>query len=166
MIKAAVEPWIEAPLKRFVDDAGVMLALLLHPSGQVQAQHGFTRAVDIMSACALAAAIHVSAGELGRQLDGKPFEGLHHAGKNRQVYMAETNTQRGPYILLTVFDEESSLGLVRLYFDEFRTNLSQAAPELMPQPSAALAENFEQELNTNLNALFGRTPEMKVTRDR
>jgi hypothetical protein len=156
MIKASVEPWIEAPLKRFVDDAGVVLALLLHPSGQVQAQHGFTRAVDIMSACALAAAIHVSAGELGRQLEGKPFAGLHHAGKDRQVYMAETQTQRGPYILLTVFDRESSLGLVRLYFDEFSANLRKAAPEPVEQPKAALAENFEQELNSNLNALFGR----------
>ena len=156
MIKASVEPWIEAPLKRFVDDAGVVLALLLHPSGQVQAQHGFTRAVDIMSACALAAAIHVSAGELGRQLDGKPFDGLHHAGKIRQVYMAETQTQRGPYILLTVFDGESSLGLVRMYFDEFRANLAQAAPEPVAPSRPALAENFAQELNTNLNALFGR----------
>ena len=140
MIKASVEPWIEAPLKRFVDDAGVVLALLLHPSGQVQAQHGFTRAVDIMSACALAAAIHVSSGELGRQLDGKPFAGLHHAGKNRQVYMAETQTQRGSYILLTVFDHESSLGLVRLYFDEFRANLARAAPVVSVNPVLILLE--------------------------
>jgi hypothetical protein len=156
MIKASVEPWIEAPLKRFVDDAGVVLALLLHPSGQVQAQHGFTRAVDIMSACALAAAIHVSAAELGRQLDGKPFGGLHHAGKDRQVFLAETQTQRGPYILLTVFDHESSLGLVRLYFDEFRTNLADAAPIPVAPPEVTLDVNFEKELNSNLNQLFGR----------
>jgi hypothetical protein len=156
VIKAAVEPWIEAPLKRFVDDAGVMLALLLHPSGQVLAQHGFTRAVDIMAACALAAAIHVSAAELGRQLDGKPFGGLHHAGKERQVFLAETQTQRGPYILLTVFDHESSLGLVQLYFNEFSASLTQVVPPPVVEPTAALAENFEQELNSNLNALFGR----------
>ena len=156
MIKAAVEPWIEDPLKRFVDDAGVVLALLLHPSGSVLAQHGFTRAVDIMSACALAAAIHVSAAELGKQLDGKPFAGLHHAGKQRQVFLAETQTQRGPYILLTVFDRESSLGLVRMYFEEFRVNLAQAVPPPVEQPKAALSENFESELNSNLNALFGR----------
>jgi hypothetical protein len=156
VIKASVEPWIEAPLKRFVDDAGVVLALLLHPSGQVQAQHGFTRAVDIMSACALAAAIHVSSAELGRQLDGKPFGGLHHAGKARQVFLAETQTQRGPYILLTVFDHESSLGLVRLYFDEFRVSLAEAAPPPLATPEVTLAANFEQELNSNLNALFGR----------
>jgi hypothetical protein len=157
VIKASVEPWIEAPLKRFVDDAGVVLALLLHPSGQVQAQHGFTRAVDIMSACALAAAIHVSSAELGRQLDGKPFGGLHHAGKARQVFLAETQTQRGPYILLTVFDHESSLGLVRLYFDEFRVSLAEAAPPPQAAPEVTLNKDFEKELNSNLNALFGRT---------
>jgi len=156
MIKASVEPWIEAPLKRFVDDAGVVLALLLHPTGQVQAQHGFTRAVDIMSACALAAAIHVSSAELGRQLDGKPFGGLHHAGKERQVFLAETQTQRGPYILLTVFDHESSLGLVQLYFDEFRANLAGAAPIPVAPPAVTLNEDFEKELNSNLNFLFGR----------
>ena len=70
--------------------------------------------------------------------------------------MAETQTQRGPYILLTVFDSESSLGLVRMYFDEFRANLAQATPAPQTQRVPALAENFEHELNTNLNALFGR----------
>ena len=49
MQMTVVETWIEGPLKRFVDDAGAELALLLHPSGQVLAQHGFARAVDVMS---------------------------------------------------------------------------------------------------------------------
>jgi hypothetical protein len=156
VIRSSVEPWIEAPLKRFVDDAGVVLALLLHPSGQVQAQHGFTRAVDIMSACALAAAIHVSSAELGRQLDGKPFAALHHAGRLRQVFLADTQTQRGPYILLTVFDRESSLGLVRMFFDEFRVRLAKAAPPPPEPQPPALKADFETDLNSNLNALFGR----------
>jgi hypothetical protein len=156
VIKTSVEPWIEEPLKHFVDEAGVSLALLLLPSGQVLAQHGFSRAMDIMSACALAAAIHASSAELGRQLDGKPFAGLHHAGKDRQIFLAEAQTPRGPYIFLTVFDEDSSLGLVRMYFDEFRVNLANAAP---PPPDALepmLNENFERELNRNLAVLFGR----------
>lgn len=156
MIKATVEPWIEDPLRRFVQDAGVVLALLLHPSGQVLAQYGFTRAMDIMSACALAAAINASADELGRQLDGKPFAGLHHAGKSRQVFLAEARTNRGPYIFLTVFDGESSLGLVRVYFDEFRANLASAAPPPVAAPEKMLNENFEMELNKNLAMLFGR----------
>jgi len=156
MIRASVEPWIEEPLKRFVDDAGVSLALLLLPTGQVLAQHGFSRAMDIMSACALAAAIHASSSELGRQLEGKPFDALHQPGTDRQVFLAGAQTQRGPYILLTVFDQDSSLGLVRMYFDEFRTNLANAAPAAVAAAEPVINENFERELNRNLAMLFGR----------
>jgi len=156
MIRATVEPWIEDPLRTFVHDAGVVLALLLHPNGQVLAQHGFTRAVDIMSACALAAAIHASSSELGKQLEGKAFTGLHHAGKKRQMFLAETQTASGAYIFLTVFDSESSLGLVTLYFKEFQENLASAAPAPIAPPAPTISENFEGELNKNLAALFGR----------
>jgi predicted regulator of Ras-like GTPase activity (Roadblock/LC7/MglB family) len=152
----AVEPWVEMPLRKFVEEARTVLALLLHPSGQVIAQFGFARAVDVMSACALAAAIQASAGELGRQLDGRPFRGLHHAGRDRQLYLAEAATPRGAFIFLTVFDQESSLGLVRLYFDEFCKNLAAAAPAAPRRQEPVLEEKFEQELNRNLAALFGR----------
>jgi hypothetical protein len=155
MIKTSVEPWIEEPLHAFVKDAGVELALLLHPSGQVLAQHGFLRAIDVMSACALAAAIHASAAELGRQLEGKPFSELH-AGNAQQLFIAEAETVRGPYIFLAVFDRSSSLGLVRLYFGELRVNLSNAAPPPAHPTEPVLNENFEGELNKNLSLLFGR----------
>jgi hypothetical protein len=152
---AVVETWVEEPLRRFVSEARVRLALLLHPSGQVLAQSGFTRAVDVMSACALAAAIHASAGELGKQLEGKPFHVLHHAGRLRQIFMAPARTPRGLYIFLTVFDQESSLGLVQLYFGEFAARLADAAPTVEPPP-VVLAEDFERDLNRNLATLFGR----------
>jgi hypothetical protein len=151
-----VESWIEAPLKQFVSDAGAELALLLHPSGQVLAQHGFARAVDVMSACALAAGIHASAGELGKLLDGRPFRGLHHVGRERQIFLAEALWQRGSYIFLTVFGSESSLGLVRLYFDELVAALVAAAPTQAIPATPALAEHFERDLNRNLAVLFGR----------
>ena len=152
----AVEPWVEAPLRQFVEDARTVLALLLHPSGQVMAQYGFARAVDVMSACALAAAIHASSGELGRQLEGRPFRGLHHAGKDRQLFLAEAATPRGSFIVLTVFDQESSLGLVRMYFDEFTKQLVAAAPPPPRHVEPVLEQQFERELNKNLATLFGR----------
>ena len=151
-----VESWIERPLKQFVSDAGAELALLLHPSGQVLAQHGFARAVDVMSACALAAGIHASAGELGKLLDGRPFRGLHHVGRERQIFLAEALWPRGAYIFLTVFGSESSLGLVRLYFDELVLSLAAAAPNEVVPTTPALAEHFERDLNRNLAVLFGR----------
>jgi len=156
MIIATVEPWVEAPLKRFVDDARARLALLLHPSGQVVAQAGFTREVDVMSACALAAASHATSGELGRQVDGRAFRSLHYAGPERQLFLAPVHTARGSYICLTVFNVESSLGLVRMYFEELSRDMASAAPALPKLRQPALAADFELELNKNLAALFGR----------
>jgi hypothetical protein len=153
---AVVERWVEGPLRHFVDDAQVLLALVLTPSGQVLGQHGFTRAVDVMSACALAAAIHASSAELGRLLQGKPFGGLHHSGTTRQVFLAPAQTPRGVLLCLTVFDEATSYGLVQLYFDELRGRLAAVAPAPAGLPPAILAETFEQDLDRNLAALFRR----------
>jgi predicted regulator of Ras-like GTPase activity (Roadblock/LC7/MglB family) len=155
-MRTAVEPWLEEPLHRFIDDARVRLALLLESSGRVLAQHGFTRSIDVMSACALAAAIHASAAEIGRQLDGSPFTSLHHPGTNRQIFLGELPTTRGSHILLTVFDDATSIGLVRLYFAELSRRLAAAAPAVVAPASAPSFVDFESDLNRNLAKLFGR----------
>ena len=155
-MRTAVESWIEEPLGRFVDDARVRLVLLLESSGQVLAQHGFTRSIDVMSACALAAAIHASAAEIGRQLDGNAFTSLHHPGRNRQIFLGELPTTRGTHILLTVFDESTSIGLVRLYFAELTKRLAAAAPAFVPVAEPPSLVDFESDLNRNLAKLFGR----------
>ena len=149
------EPWVEAPLRQFLDDARVRIAVLMHPSGQVLGQSGFGRSTDVMTACALAAAINASAAELGRQLDGKPFGGLHYAGQSQQLFLGGVPTARGGLLLLTVFDESSSLGLVQVFFEEFRQRIKAVAPADDPS-GGALATDFEGELNRNLAALFGR----------
>ena len=155
-MRTAVEPWLEEPLSRFIADARVQLALLLDTSGRVLAQHGFTRSIDVMSACALAAAIHATAGEIGRQLDGNPFTTLHHPGRDRQIFLGELPTTRGTHILLSVFDESTSIGLVRLYFAELTKRLAAATPALVPVAEAPSLVDFESDLNRNLAKLFGR----------
>ena len=156
MRTAAVEAWIEEPLIKFIGDARVRLALLLESSGRVMAQHGFTRSIDVMSACALAAAIHASAAEIGRQLDGNPFTTLHHPGQERQIFLGELPTARGAHILLTVFDDATSIGLVRLYFTELSRRLAAAAPAVVTVSAAPTFVDFESDLNRNLAKLFGR----------
>jgi hypothetical protein len=152
---SVAENWVEAPLKQFVDEARVQLAVLLNPSGQVLGQFGFARSVDVMTACALAAATTASSAELGRQVNGKPFAGLHYAGRVRQIFLGHVATATGSLILLTVFDDESSLGLVQVFFAEFCASLATIVPE-EPPVSPALAEDFERELNRNLAVMFGR----------
>ena len=157
MTTAVVEAWVEAPVRGFLRDSGAIIALLLHPSGQVMAQHGFARAVDVMSACALAAAIHASSGELGKRLDGRAFTELHHAGVTRGMYLTECATPAGRFLLLAVFDAATSLGIVRLYAEEFGVALAAAAPPPLAVQEPVLAINFERDLNRNLASLFGRS---------
>ena len=155
-MRTAVETWIEEPLLKFIDDSRVRLVLLLQTSGQVLAQHGFTRSVDVMSACALAAAIRATAAEIGRHLDGSGFTTLHHAGQERQIFLGELSTARGVHVLLTVFDDATSIGLVRLYFAELSARLAAATPSPVIAPSSPGLVDFEADLNRNLAKLFGR----------
>jgi len=153
---SVVAPWVEAPLKQFVDDARVEIAVLMHPSGQVLGQYGFARSIDVMSACALASAIHASSAELGRQLEGKPFSALHYTGRDRQIFLGAIPAHGSTLVLLAVFDAESSLGLVQLFLEEFKARIAASTPPPVSDQAPAMAEDFERDLNRNLAQLFGR----------
>ena len=140
------------PLQAFVRDARVRMALVLETSGKVLAQHGFTRSLDVMSACSLVSAIHASASELGKLLEGEPFGPLHHGGTERQVFLAPFRCGGRTVLLLAVFDASSSLGIVRLFWSEF-ARLVADAPR---SPMTEQASEFERELQHNLAVLFGR----------
>lgn len=148
------EAWVAAPLTKLMEDARLISGVLLYPTGRAVGQFGFSNAADVMSICALTSAINASARELGRQLDGKPFYELHHAGAERQVFMARASAAGQEFLFVGVFDSESSLGVVEIYFGEFQKALEKLRPErqaAVPLP----AGDFEGELNRSLDALFG-----------
>lgn len=150
---ASVAPWLSGPLTEFVRQSRVSLAVALEPSGRVLAQHGFTRSLDVMSVCSLVAAIHASASELGKQLNGTPFGPLHHGGTGRQVFLAPAATQSGTVLLLVVFDDRTSLGVVRHFFSAFARSLEGVTPTEAPGTRTG---DFEKDLGRNLAVLFGR----------
>ena len=148
------EPWVTEPLKRLRDDARLLSGVLLYPSGKVVGQFGFTNSADVMSICALTSAINASARELGRQLDGKPFYEMHHSGTGKQVFMARCSAGSQEFLFVGVFDGESSLGVVEIYFAEFQASLAKLRPDAAP-PAIGPSGDFEGELNRSLDALFG-----------
>ena len=153
MIQGSVSAkWLDAPLKRFVQDSRVQRAVVLRTDGKVLGQFGFHSSAEVKTACALAAAINATGRELGKQLAGRPFLGMHQGGRNQGVFMGACAAAGKDCLLLASFDRESTLGLVRLYFGEFRDALGGAdggahTPEL-PQ-------DLESDLNSSLDALFG-----------
>ena len=149
----AVEAWTVEPLERFVKEAGARLTLLMTPSGQVLAQYGFTRAVDVMAAAALGAAIVSSTAELARMLEEPRFSALNHQGMRHGIFIAGFDSPRGALLALVVYGTTSSFGLVQLFFEDFQRDLRAACP-VPEEQRPLLAENFERELNESLASLF------------
>ena len=151
----ALEPWVVQPLESFLAESAARLTLLMTSSGQVVAQHGFSRSLDVMTAAALGAGIVASTDELARLMGGATFEALVHHGQRQSCMLAAFGTPRGRWIGLVVFGPETSVGIVRLFFEQMVQQLAAAASR--EQPAAPmLAENFETELDSSLKALFGR----------
>ncbi|HET9294771.1 MAG TPA: roadblock/LC7 domain-containing protein [Gemmatimonadales bacterium] len=150
-----IEPWVAEPLHRFLSESSARLALLMTASGQVVAQHGFTRALDVMTASALGAAIVASTEELARQMGAGPFRALSHQGRAQGLFLSAFTVPRARWIVLVVYDSDSSLGLVQLFFDQLVRELQAAAPE-GEAPRDVLAADFESDLNASLRSLFGR----------
>src|SRR2546429_999932 len=98
----ADEPWPLEPLVKFVKEAGARLVLVMTSAGQVLAQHGFSRAVDVMSAAALGAAIMASTDEMAPQLRQPPFAALDPPGGGHGVFLAGLATRRGRLVALVV----------------------------------------------------------------
>lgn len=156
MTTRAVEAWTLEPLTVFVREAGARLVLVMTSAGQVLAQSGFSRAVDVMSAAALGAAIVASTAELARELGQPPFAALNHQGERHGIFLSRLPTGRGALIVLVVYDlDVSSFGLVQLFFEQLAADLKAASPQT-GVPKQVLAADFERELSDSLDTLFGR----------
>ncbi len=143
------------PLVRFVTEASARLTLIMTPAGQVLAQHGFTRAVDVMAAAALGSAIVSSTREIARTMGEEEFSALNHQGQHHGIFLAEMETPRGKLLALVVYGTESSVGLVQLFFEDLVRELREACPDEEPK-KPVIATDFERDLNESLATLFRR----------
>ena len=150
----AIEPWVDSPLSEFLRESSARLVLIMTSSGQVVAQHGFTRSLDVMAVAALGAAIVASTGEIARVMGMAPLGNVAHQGGRQGVLLAPFTMPEGTWIALVVFGDETTQGLVQLFFNRLAGDLRSSAPARGRAP--ILAERFEEELNASLRTLFGR----------
>lgn len=148
-----VEPWLLEPVERFVRESGARLTLIMTPSGQVLAQYGFTRAVEVMAAAALGAGIAASTGEIVRMLEEPAFQALNHQGRSHGIFLGHFSSPRGELLALVVYGADTSIGLVQLFFEDLVNELAAAAPPAPPR-GPVLAADFERDLHQSLATLF------------
>jgi len=95
--------------------------LLIDRSGQLIAHQGNTSEIDILSLSALTAANFGATAEIARILGEEEFTLLFHKGRSENVYFSAVGEH---VILVTLFDDQTSLGLIRLQINKIIDDLS------------------------------------------
>lgn len=150
---AALVESLRAPIGDFVRSTHVRVAVLITHSGQILAQHGFSRGVEIASVASLAAAANASSQKLAELAGLNRWTHLHHGGSGRELFLAPLATPTEELILIAIFDEDSSLGIVQLYFDVLIERVAALDAFRVPQARTD-ASSFERDLEAGLDRIF------------
>jgi predicted regulator of Ras-like GTPase activity (Roadblock/LC7/MglB family) len=127
---------IQSVCTRLHRDSNSKAVLLIDKNGQLIAESGDTTALDTTSLSSLTAGNVAATGGIAKLLKEKEFTGQFHEGEHTNIHISLV-AQR--VILVILFDERSSLGLVRLRVRKASDELSRIFDSLMSkvqEPSA------------------------------
>ncbi len=148
---------LAAVLNRLRQDANAKVAFLIDKNGQQLAAAGHLDGLDPTSLAALTAGNVAATDALAKLLGETEFSTLFHEGEHDSLHI---NVISGRAILVVIFDERSSLGLVRLRVKkstiELCTILDDIVVRSQAQRSSAFATQsaFAQITDDDIDALF------------
>lgn len=140
---------LREPIQSFVRESRARIALLVSSAGQVLAQHGFTRGYHVMNVASLAAATHASSRALAELTGARRWDHLYHGGRERQLFLAPLQTPVEELILVVIFDADSSLGIVRLFYEDLERKVAQM-PEFARKSEDTGQISLERDLAAGL----------------
>ena len=108
-------------LNKMVSSSMAHSVLLIDRSGQLIAHEGNTPEIDIISLSALTAANFGATAEIARMLGEEEFTLLFHKGRCEIVYFSAVGEH---VIMVTLFDDKTSLGLIRLQINKIIDELA------------------------------------------
>lgn len=108
-------------LDKVISSSFAHSVMLIDRSGQLIADHVNTLDIDISTLAALTAANFGATAEIARLLGEEEFTLLFHKGRNENVYFSAIGEH---VIMVTIFDDRTSLGLIRLRINQIIDELS------------------------------------------
>ncbi len=141
---------IKAVIARLRADANAKMVFLIDKNGQQIAASGDINGLDTTSLASLTAGNVAATDGLARLIGEKEFPVLSHEGERDNLHITVVN---GRVILVVIFDQRSSLGLVRLRVKRASAELSEVFE--------VLVRKVEQEKN-NYNS-GPKTPFAEIT---
>src|SRR5205085_6214763 len=114
-------------------DSNAKAVLVIDKNGQAMASAGDVAELDVTSLSSLTAGNVAATGGIASLLAEKEFAGQFHEGEKTNVHISIVGSR---VILVVLFDERSSLGLVRLRVKKAATELTRVLDALVKKSSA------------------------------
>lgn len=145
---------IDKALIKLIKGAEAKCALLVDKDGYLITRQGFTHSLDTTALSALLAGSFASTKEIARLVGEPEFSVLFHQGKRDHIHLCLIGERT---ILAVIFDDRTTIGMVRLYSKEVSEDLakilSQAQKDKEPQ-DAKLDSEYTRSVENKLDDIF------------
>ena len=143
---------IIAVIDRLIREANAKSIFLVEKSGQLIAECGEVKNIDTAGLASLTAGNFAASGGLAKLLGEKEFPVHFHQGERDSLHMSLVGERT---ILLVVFDERSSLGLVKLRVKRANDELAAILENIKKRDAAGEADSpFADITDEDIDNLF------------
>ena len=142
---------IKAVLARLRMDSSAKVVFLVDKDGQEIASQGEVGNLDTTSLASLAAGNVAATGGMAQLIGEKEFPTLSHEGEKESIHISVV----GRLLLVVVFDERSSLGLVKLRSKQVSQQLAAMFDEIAAADYDELDSPFAGITDEDIDSLFG-----------
>ncbi len=144
---------IDKLLAEFLRLSGAKCALLIDKEGHLVTKRGELRTIDIDTISALVAGSFAATKEMARLLGEEEFTAMFHQGERDNIQLSLV----GDRTLLTIlFDDRTTVGMVRLYAGETAKKLADIYREALERPAqdSGLGDAYGADAKKSLDKLF------------
>ena len=148
---------IDKLLAEFLRLSGAKCALLIDKEGHLVTKRGEQRTIDIDTISALVAGSFAATKEMARLLGEEEFTAMYHQGERDNIQLSLVGDRT---ILTVIFDDSTTLGMVRLYVTETVRKLEDLFNDILKSqkdgtnPDIEELSDMTESAKDTLDALF------------
>jgi len=145
-------------LNRLLAESNAKFVLLVDRSGQLISIQGETESMDSMAFASLSAGNYAATSELARIMGEREFSVLFHQGDRESIHISVVADR---VILVVVFDDRTTLGLVRLRVNKANEELDKVFSAIFEKVASeeraadeAIGTSFASDAEEEIDRLF------------
>ncbi|MHC4340584.1 MAG: roadblock/LC7 domain-containing protein [Planctomycetota bacterium] len=148
---------IDGTLREFLSRSKSKAAMLVDKDGHLITQEGSTEKMDTDTISALVAGCFAATREMARIMGEEEFSALFHQGRKDNLQLSLVGQRT---ILAVLFDDSTTIGMVRLYAAEAARKLTSLFKKIVARSGTAsgteeIDEGFQEAAANTLENVFG-----------